>query len=187
VQNARTEAPLTKAMAAGITDAQASTSIAKNVPRAETLGRPTNGSGGSSNHKNTAQTNDSAALLDAQNQIKIQSPAFEDMAGPKVLSLQERQALNEHGIATCNACGFPVSDGRALCLDCETNTPAADLPDALRSPDFGEFTPAAPADLTFGMDAEAQASGFKHWITCNKYLLGIVAVIGSAILLLLLR
>lgn len=41
-----------------------------------------------------------------------------------------------HGnVRTCAACGFPVSEGRKLCLDCDAANPSADLPSS-EAPEF---------------------------------------------------
>jgi len=189
VQNARTEAPLSKAIAAGVDGGGRVNATAK--PRAtETAVAPADGNGGASmtseNSVFPLQAG-SAALLDAHKAIKLPGGSLEEMAGPKVLSLQERQALNEHGIATCNACGFPVSEGRSLCVDCETDSPAEELPPAFHSPAYAGAFSEPTAELTFGIDADEQQSGLKHWVGAHKYLLGMVAVSGSAVLLLLLR
>ena len=130
-----------------------------------------------------------AGLLDLQSQIKI--AGLDDLAGPKVLSVQERQALNENGIATCNACGFPVSDERTLCGECEAAQPAQQLPAALIATEDADPTTehALPvtAGLTFGQDANPGEPGIKQWFRSHKYLLGTVIVSGSALLFLLLR
>jgi len=126
-------------------------------------------------------------LLDIQNQIKIPGFIPPETTGPKVLSVQERQALNEHGIATCNACGFPVSEGRTLCVDCEAEVPAEQLPPAMVASTEDEPVIAAPVDLTFGQDSNVEEPGLKNWLLSHKYLLGTILLSGSALLLLLFR
>lgn len=84
-------------------------------------------------------------------------------------------------IGMCASCGFPVSPGRAFCLDCE-----AALPEK-----FGDKAPAAvkdaPAFLTDLGDGGPQPPGFKHWIIAHRYLLGLILVLGGTAALLLLR
>ena len=161
VQNARAEAPLAKAMAAAVEGGHEAPP--RNPDRLRVpYDRPAKGMATLPWRRRVwypRSRRTVAALLDAHMAIKLPGAALEDMAGPKVLSLQERQALNEHGIATCNACGFPVSEGRALCVDCETDSPAEELPRAFRSPAYADPFPEPPADLTFGIDPEDQQLG----------------------------
>jgi GAF domain len=138
----------------------------------------------SATDKQKATLPNAAGLLDLQSQIKIAGLSADDIAGPKILSVQERQALNEHGIATCNSCGFPVSDGRTICIECEAAQPAQELPAALNA---AEDAPPAPAELTFGQESNLDEPGIKQWFRSHKYLLGTVVVGGSALLFLLLR
>jgi hypothetical protein len=95
-------------------------------------------------------------------------------------SAPDAQAKGTPAIGTCASCGFPVSPGRAFCLDCE-----AALPEK-----FGDKAPAqkdAPAFLTDLADGGPQPPGFKHWVIAHRYLLGIVLVLGGTAALLLLR
>jgi putative methionine-R-sulfoxide reductase with GAF domain len=65
-------------------------------------------------------------------------------------------------ISKCEACGFPVSEGRTLCLDCEANHEATPKEDFL-----------------------SQFPTEESWISSHKYLLGIVLVVLATILVLL--
>ena len=78
------------------------------------------------------------------------------------------------GIGTCTQCGFPVSGGRKLCLDCEAATG--------KQPTAEPSTSTAPAFLA---GLEAEKSGFKHWIISHRYLLGIIAMTLATVLVLL--
>jgi GAF domain len=78
------------------------------------------------------------------------------------------------GIGTCTQCGFPVSGGRKLCLDCEAATE--------KQPTAEPSTSTAPAFLA---GLEAEKSGFKHWIISHRYLLGIIAMTLATVLVLL--
>jgi GAF domain len=80
------------------------------------------------------------------------------------------------GIGTCTACGFPVSGGRKLCLDCEAAA-GKQQPGNSTSSD-------APAFLA---GLEAEKTGFKHWIVSHRYLLGTIAMGVATVLVLLLR
>jgi GAF domain len=78
------------------------------------------------------------------------------------------------GIGTCAACGFPVSGGRKLCLDCEA---AKQQPAQATSSE-------APAFLA---GLEAEKTGFKYWIISHRYLLGTIAMAAATVLVLLLH
>ena len=90
--------------------------------------------------------------------------------------LPERPKPIEGGIRTCVKCGFPVSSGRTLCLDCEAATPVNSFAAAAGTPAF----------LT-GLSEEAKQTGVKHWISKNRYLIGTVLFAAATIALLLLR
>jgi GAF domain-containing protein len=78
------------------------------------------------------------------------------------------------GIGTCTACGFPVSGGRKLCLDCE----------AAKQQPAQDTSSEAPAFLA---GLEAEKTGFKHWIISHRYLLGTIAMAAATVLVLLLH
>jgi GAF domain len=69
-------------------------------------------------------------------------------------------------IKTCKRCGFPVSEGRMLCLDCEEKRiPASD-----------------PA-----VAATTGATGVKAWLLTNRYVIGMVLISAATIVFALLR
>lgn len=84
-------------------------------------------------------------------------------------------------IRRCSACGFPVSEARTLCLDCEKSAPqdssSDTIPDAAHAPVF-------LADLS---SQKSQPPGVKQWLIAHKYLIGTVLVLGSTIVFLLIR
>ena len=80
------------------------------------------------------------------------------------------------GIGTCATCGFPVSGGRKLCLDCEAAAAKQQPAQATSSE--------APAFLA---GLEAEKTGFKHWIISHRYLLGTIAMAAATVLALLLH
>ncbi len=84
-------------------------------------------------------------------------------------------------VGTCASCGFPVSPGRAFCLDCEASLPEK----------FGDSpakqAPATPAFLTDLGDGGPAPSGVKQWIIAHRYLLGTILVLGGTAALLLFR
>jgi len=81
----------------------------------------------------------------------------------------------EIAIRTCEACGFPVSEGRTLCLDCESARLSGDSPAPLAS----NQTPAFLSHL--GAPRE------QGWLGSHIYTIGTVLVVILTILLLMLR
>jgi putative methionine-R-sulfoxide reductase with GAF domain len=75
----------------------------------------------------------------------------------------------------CQACGFPVSEGRTLCLDCEAARLSGDNPLPLAG---GQ----APAFLSqFGVRKE------QGWFGSHLYTIGTVLIVVLTVVLLLLR
>lgn len=83
---------------------------------------------------------------------------------------------SERSVHTCSACGFPVSEGRKLCLDCEAKLPANQFGSASGTPAFLN-----------GLAEESKHTGIKYWISKNRYLIGTVLFAAATIALLLLR
>jgi GAF domain-containing protein len=78
-------------------------------------------------------------------------------------------------IRTCEACGFPVSEGRTLCLDCETARFSGDSPAPLASVQI-------PAFLShFGTPKK------QGWLRSHIYTVGTVLIIVLTVVLLMLR
>jgi len=78
-------------------------------------------------------------------------------------------------IRNCEACGFPVSEGRTLCVDCEAARLSGDRPAPLASNQ-------APAFLTkFGTPKE------KGWLGSHIYTIGTVLIVVLTLVLLVLR
>ena len=74
-------------------------------------------------------------------------------------------------VQRCSSCGFPVSEGRTLCVDCEQKKdrqpPAEELMPAEFVPSFGMSTSAAPAE--------------ESWLANHVNLLAILVVILSIV------
>jgi GAF domain-containing protein len=78
-------------------------------------------------------------------------------------------------IRKCEACGFPVSEGRSLCLDCEAARISGDSPAPLASSQ-------APAFLSqFGTSRE------QGWLGSHIYTIGTVLIVVLTVVLLVLR
>jgi putative methionine-R-sulfoxide reductase with GAF domain len=71
-------------------------------------------------------------------------------------------------VRSCQGCGFPISEGRRLCLDCEAATPNVDLGDA--SQPFGQLTESNPS-----------------WIRSHLYLVGTVLIVVATIAVVVWR
>jgi GAF domain len=80
------------------------------------------------------------------------------------------------GVGTCAQCGFPVSGGRKLCLDCE----------AALEKQHPAVTSSSPAPA-FLAGLEAEKTGLKHWIVSHRYLLGTIVMTVATVLVLLFR
>jgi putative methionine-R-sulfoxide reductase with GAF domain len=78
-------------------------------------------------------------------------------------------------IGKCGACGFPVSEGRTLCLDCEAARLSGESPAPLAS---GE----APAFL-----AKFENRKEKGWLGSHIYTIGTVLIVVLTVVLLVLR
>jgi len=78
-------------------------------------------------------------------------------------------------IRKCGACGFPVSEGRTLCLDCEAARLSGESPAPLAS---GQ----APAFL-----AKFENRKEKGWLASHIYTIGTVLIVVLTVVLLILR
>lgn len=72
-------------------------------------------------------------------------------------------------IRTCQSCGFPVSEGRALCVDCEAKGVAGD------------------SGFVAAVQLNSSASGIKSWIITNRYVIGMILISAATIAFALLR
>jgi hypothetical protein len=100
-------------------------------------------------------------LADATHSEKS-TPAAEAIA-PATISAPER--LN---IRNCSKCGFPVSEGRTLCVDCEAKEEGA-------------------VGTTVNVEFGAQNPANESWLTSHPYLVGMLAALIIAVIVLLLR
>jgi Tfp pilus assembly protein FimV len=78
-------------------------------------------------------------------------------------------------IRKCEACGFPVSEGRTLCLDCEAARLSGERPAPLASSQ-------APAFLSeFGNPKK------ESWLSSHIYTIGTILIAILTVVLLVLR
>jgi hypothetical protein len=90
----------------------------------------------------------------------------------------QKPVQRSNSVHSCVSCGFPVSPGRTLCLDCES----AQENQFVSSPVAG-----TPGFLS-GLGGEPEAEpGVLAWIRTHKYLLGTIAVVGSTLAILIFR
>ena len=95
----------------------------------------------------------------------------------------------------CEACGFPVSEGRQLCLDCErkkgrettavAKVPVAITPGASRAP-IQTSTHSASADAVSDMPRFLGGEEEESWMATHKFMVVaiVVAVVGIVVVLL---
>jgi len=86
------------------------------------------------------------------------------------------------GIRKCGECGFPVSEGRTLCLDCESKFPNDEFAIDDEDMEDGE-TPDFLSRFMGGMGATGSG---ETWVVGHKYLIGTLAVVLLLIMLLVL-
>jgi putative methionine-R-sulfoxide reductase with GAF domain len=111
---------------------------------------------------NSVEDNASAKLGN-QDKPELKSEAIEAISQEK----EEPQVVltGERGnIGTCEACGFPVSEGRKLCLDCESSGTAQG---SATTPFLSQFT--APEE---------------NWLRSHQYLIGTLVVTALTIIAL---
>jgi len=99
--------------------------------------------------------------------VDTQSTAFlAGLPGSSNRSTETVQALDR--INGCKRCGFPVSEGRLLCLDCEEKGVPA-------------------SDTVFTAAAGSSSVGIKSWMMTNRYIIGMVLISAATIAFALLH
>jgi GAF domain-containing protein len=104
-----------------------------------------------------------------------QSVANEITKAPEATQSEPVRPLELDKIRKCEACGFPVSEGRTLCLDCE----AARISGASPQPLAGGQTPA----FLFQLEKQKKQS----WLGAHIYTIGTVLIAVLTVVLLVLR
>jgi putative methionine-R-sulfoxide reductase with GAF domain len=128
--------------------------------------------------------------------IPVREPVATDSAAPVVETVAPPAAPAVRGavasLRKCEACGFPVSEGRHLCLDCEKKGAAQPPKTALAQPVVSE--PARPAVSSEADDeVDSPLPNFladqpeESWIATHKLvvlaiIIGIVAIVAAAML-----
>jgi len=112
----------------------------------------------------------------APSPIISQEPVAAVPAAPAPPKISEKAAetgeapTTQSKVQVCSACGFPVSDGRALCVDCEQTQEIA--------PDNG----VSPAFLS-----QLAREGKQSWLQEHFYTIGTVLMILMTVLALMLK
>jgi putative methionine-R-sulfoxide reductase with GAF domain len=111
------------------------------------------------------------ALLSTPRSQTVMLPPLEVRPGPASDTEMAPSPRVERGnIGKCTACGFPVSEGRTLCLDCDTS----EDPDVRPAADLGSV----PAFLSQLDLAEAEK---ENWVRAHKYLIGTILVAAATV------
>ena len=116
------------------------------------------------------------AIVEATSAVLAKVPAPEPPA--TVLKPDRSEPVQPpalDNIRTCEACGFPVSEGRTLCLDCETARLSGDNP----APPVSSQVPAFLSQ--FGKPKE------QGWLGSHIYTIGTVLIVVLTVVLLMLR
>jgi len=95
---------------------------------------------------------------------------FPELEGDQSPSALSRIAEEIEKVGTCQACGFPVSDGRSFCVDCEA---------ARRDQESSDPPPAFLSQL------EREES--RSWFETHFYTLGTLLMVVLTVLVLLLK
>ena len=115
-------------------------------------------------------------VLAAETNLPPETKQSEMDEGPAVKPEQELRTPKEiEKIKHCEACGFPVSPGRTLCVDCEAARFSGDSPAPLASS-------YAPAFLARFENRKEQG-----WLAANIYTIGTVLIVALTVVLLILR
>jgi len=105
-----------------------------------------------------------------------------ELSAPEVPAPEEAMAADTNqprpgpsiafgNVGVCAACGFPVSQGRKFCLDCEAANPAANVPSN------------QPAEF-FGQLSDDSDPG---WVRSHVYLIATVLIVAATVVVLVWR
>lgn len=112
---------------------------------------------------------------DASTRVAAQDSSISEAATLKTDSPEPVRPPELDKIGKCGACGFPVSEGRTLCLDCEAARLSGESPAPLAS---GH----APAFL-----AKFENRKEKGWLASHIYTIGTVLIVVLTVVLLVIR
>jgi putative methionine-R-sulfoxide reductase with GAF domain len=135
-----------------------------------------------------------AATLEATKGADVGSEAPMVVQAPSAEAAQKQPRREVAKLGRCQACGFPVSEGRQLCLDCERKTERKDA--AGTESDAG----AGPTPAVSALETVTPATSIPRykpgllghgqfrasWLASHKYMVGaiVIAVLAIAVLLL---
>jgi chemotaxis protein histidine kinase CheA len=120
---------------------------------------------------------DSAQIKNDASVVVASAPAPKpsDATTPKLDAPAPVRPPELDKIRKCEACGFPVSEGRTLCLDCEAARLSGESPAPLASNQ-------APAFL-----AKFETRKEQGWLGSHIYTIGTVLIVILTVVLLVLR
>jgi len=143
-----------------------------------------------------------AAKVAAQEPVRPRMWSAEPTAPRPVEDLSANAAAPPamRSLRECKACGFPVSEGRDLCVECEERKWRG-LPLATRNREEGNVAEAVGAATAIGQESQPEpsdggnvpsfgmdAGGEKSWMAENRHILAAVGVgAAAAVLIFLLR
>jgi putative methionine-R-sulfoxide reductase with GAF domain len=136
-----------------------------------------------------------AAVTVAQSNPPSVAPPTEVEAPPQEPTSRPGSSTSRGAVASlrkCEACGFPVSEGRHLCLDCEKKAVAQPPEPAPVQPVVAEPTPPAVSSES-DEEVEAPTPNFlgdqseESWLATHKLvvlaiIIGIIAIVAAAML-----
>jgi hypothetical protein len=114
-------------------------------------------------------------------------------AQPETVPASSLRSAVAH-LGKCQGCGFPVSEGRQLCLDCEKKK-AQDPETFAQAPDLSSPAPVESSEAwpAISVSGSHQGSLFgsqdqenASWLSSHKYMLGAIAVVVAGIVAVLL-
>ena len=128
------------------------------------------------------------------------SPDMSEQASEKVTDTTSEARISRSpvaGLKRCEACGFPISEGRQFCLDCEKKkgleAPATSKETVAFATKSAESqtssVPFAPAVFAEGDETPqlfSDGSGEKSWVASHKYMIVAVAIAVLLVALFLL-
>jgi putative methionine-R-sulfoxide reductase with GAF domain len=118
---------------------------------------------------------DSVQIKKDASVVVASAPKTSDTKTPKLDAPAPVRAPELDKIRKCEACGFPVSEGRTLCLDCEAARLSGESPAPLASNQ-------APAFL-----AKFETRKEQGWLGSHIYTIGTVLIVILTVVLLVLR
>ncbi len=120
------------------------------------------------------------------------APVANEPAATAYVVPPPKEALAVAALRKCAACGFPVSEGRQLCLDCEKKgiaqpakpaaPPAPELASPALSSDDDMDTASVPMPNFLGGDEPEESWIATHKLIILAVIIGVIAIVAAAML-----